>query len=88
MGENNLARYKFENFVKEIYVDSDTKVALLSGAPFDDPTWDLLTNDQIARACGVTVHAVKKSLERLFARFLVSSRAELIATLGVPAEDP
>ncbi len=49
-GENNLARYKFENFVKEIYVDSDTKVALLSGAPFDDPTWDLLTNDQIAAA--------------------------------------
>jgi uncharacterized protein len=25
-------------------------VALLSGAPFDDPTWDLLTNDQIAAA--------------------------------------
>jgi uncharacterized protein len=49
-GESNLARYKFENFVKEIYVDSDTKVALLSGAPFDDPTWDLLTNDQIAAA--------------------------------------
>ena len=41
-------RYKFENYVKEIFVDSDTKVALLSGAPFDDPTWDLLTNDQIA----------------------------------------
>jgi predicted TIM-barrel fold metal-dependent hydrolase len=36
--------------VKEIYVDSDTKVALLSGAPFDDPTWDLLSNDQIAAA--------------------------------------
>jgi Predicted metal-dependent hydrolase of the TIM-barrel fold len=49
-GDNSLARYKFENFVKEIYVDSDTKVALLSGAPFDDPTWDLLTNDQIAAA--------------------------------------
>ena len=49
-GENNLARYKFENYVKEIFVDSDTKVALLSGAPFDDPTWDLLTNDQIAAA--------------------------------------
>jgi len=47
-GESNLARYKFENYVKEIFVDSDTKVALLSGAPFDDPTWDLLTNDQIA----------------------------------------
>src|SRR6266542_5832958 len=49
-GENTLARYKFENYVKEIFVDSDTKVALLSGAPFDDPSWDLLTNDQIAAA--------------------------------------
>ncbi|MEZ4363211.1 MAG: helix-turn-helix transcriptional regulator [Kofleriaceae bacterium] len=42
-----------------------------------------LTNEQIAHACGVTVHAVKKSLERMFARFHVSSRTELIATLGV-----
>jgi uncharacterized protein len=50
VGENTLARFKFENYVKEIFVDSDTKVALLSGAPFDDPTWDLLTNDQIAAA--------------------------------------
>jgi len=49
-GDNSLARYKFENYVKEVFVDSDTKVALLSGAPFDDPTWDLLTNDQIATA--------------------------------------
>src|SRR5216684_3697498 len=49
-GENNLARYKFENYIKEIFVDSDTKVALLSGAPFDDQTWDLLSNDQIAMA--------------------------------------
>ena len=40
VGENDLARFKFENYVKEIYVDSDTKVALLSGAPFDDPNWD------------------------------------------------
>ncbi len=49
-GENTLARYKFENYVKEVFVDSDTKVALLSGAPFDDQTWDLLSNDQIAMA--------------------------------------
>ena len=49
-GENDLARFKFENYVKEVFVDSDTKVALLSGAPFDDPTWDLLSNDQIAVA--------------------------------------
>src|SRR5438046_6738514 len=30
-GENNLARYKFENYVQEIFVDSDTKVPLHSG---------------------------------------------------------
>jgi hypothetical protein len=49
-GDNTLLRYKFENYVKEVYVDSDTKVALLSGAPFDDASWDLLSNDQIAAA--------------------------------------
>ncbi|HSE93173.1 MAG TPA: amidohydrolase family protein [Methylomirabilota bacterium] len=49
-GENTLARFKFENYVKEVFVDSDTKVALLSGAPFDDQSWDLLSNDQIAAA--------------------------------------
>src|SRR5687768_11246799 len=49
-GENTLARYKFENYVQEIFVDSDTKVALLSGAPFDDPNWDFLTNDHINAA--------------------------------------
>jgi uncharacterized protein len=45
-----LQRYKFENFVKEVFLDSDTKIALLSGAPFDDPSWWLLSNDQLARA--------------------------------------
>ncbi|HKC99995.1 MAG TPA: amidohydrolase family protein, partial [Methylomirabilota bacterium] len=49
-GETKLERYKFENYVKEIFVDSDTKVALLSGAPFDDSSWDLLSNDQIVAA--------------------------------------
>lgn len=44
-----LGRYKFENFIKEIFLDSDTIVALLSGAPFDDPGKWLLTNDQMAR---------------------------------------
>lgn len=45
-----LLRYKFENFLKEVYLDSDTKVALLSGAPFDDPAKWLISNDQMARA--------------------------------------
>jgi len=47
-----------------------------------------LTNDQIGRACGITTHAVKKALARLFVRMEVSSRAELIATLGVRAGGP
>ena len=44
-----LDRYKFANFVKEVYLDSDTKVGLLSGAPFDDPAKWFLTNDQMKR---------------------------------------
>src|SRR5262249_12566213 len=49
-GVSSLARYKFQNYVKEVYYDSDTSLALLSGAPFDDPTWWLLSNEQIVRA--------------------------------------
>ena len=43
-------RYKFDNFLKEIYFDSDTRVGLLSGAPFDNPDNWFLTNDQIRQA--------------------------------------
>ena len=46
-----LARYKMENYLKEIFLDSDTKVSLLSGAPFDDPAWWLISNDAIQNAC-------------------------------------
>jgi uncharacterized protein len=49
-GPLNLQRYKFQNYLKEIYLDSDTKVALLSGAPFDDPGWWFMSNAQIAGA--------------------------------------
>ncbi len=42
-------RFKFENFLKEVFLDSDTKVALLSGAPFDHPDPWPLSNDQMAR---------------------------------------
>ena len=45
----DLLRYKFENFIKEIFLDSDTKIALLSGAPFDDPDMWLLSNAQMAK---------------------------------------
>jgi len=45
-----LQRYKFQNYVKEVFLDSDTKVALLSSAPFDDPSWWLLSNEQVMQA--------------------------------------
>jgi len=48
-----LDRYKFDNFLKEVYLDSDTTVGLLSGAPFDDPENWFLTNDQIKQASEV-----------------------------------
>ena len=46
----SLTRYKFENYIAELWYRSDTKMALLSGAPFDDPSWWLLGNDQIVAA--------------------------------------
>jgi hypothetical protein len=49
-GVSSLARCKFQNYVKEIYHDSDANLALLSGAPFDDPSWWLLSNEQIVKA--------------------------------------
>ena len=66
-----LARYKFDNFVKEIYLDSDTKIGLLSGAPFDDPALWFLTNDQIARTRKV-VNGIAGS-RRLLAHSLITA---------------
>jgi uncharacterized protein len=47
----NLSRYKMDNYLKEIFLDSETSVSLLSGAPFDDPSWWFLSNDAIQNAC-------------------------------------
>ncbi len=49
-GSEGLTRYKFQNYVKEIFIDSDTKVAMISGTPTDDYQYLFLTNDQIASA--------------------------------------
>src|SRR6185369_15264604 len=48
-----MHRYKFENFVKEVYLDSDTRIGILSAAPADDPGNSILTNDQMAQARAV-----------------------------------
>ena len=39
-----LRRYKFQNFVKEVFLDSDTRIGLVSAAPSDEPKRSLLTN--------------------------------------------
>lgn len=49
-GDMTIDRFKFGNYVKEIYVDSDTDIVILSGAPVDDENTRFLTNNQIAAA--------------------------------------
>ena len=46
----SMYNLKFENYVREIYLNSDTSISVLSGAPFDDPSWEFLTNESIAEA--------------------------------------
>jgi uncharacterized protein len=41
---------KFDNYMKEIYFDSDTKIALISSAPSEVPTDWFLTNPMTAKA--------------------------------------
>lgn len=45
-----LDQVKFANFLKEVFLDSDTKLVMLSGAPSDEPGGWMLTNDQMAAA--------------------------------------
>jgi DNA-binding CsgD family transcriptional regulator len=72
-----------------------TRIAVGDGARVDFPLTDKqrelvqlvangLTNEQIARVLGKTSHAVKRSLERLFAKTSVASRAELVARVLTP----
>lgn len=48
--KTDLYSYKFENYVRQIFLNSDTSIALLSGAPFDDKSWELLPNAGIREA--------------------------------------
>ncbi|HXZ01795.1 MAG TPA: amidohydrolase family protein [Stellaceae bacterium] len=69
-----LARYKFDNFIKEVYLDSDTKIGLLSGAPFDDKNWWFLSNDQIDHARKM-VNGIAKT-NRLLSHAIVTPRQQ------------
>ncbi|MEQ8347459.1 MAG: amidohydrolase family protein [Sneathiellaceae bacterium] len=68
--ELTLAYYKFDNYMRQMFVNSDTKIALLSGAPFDDPSWWMLPNDQIAD----TVAMVNKmaGTRRMLGHFVIT----------------
>lgn len=48
--EQTIEDLKFENYVKEMFLDSDTKVALISSAPSDVSQDWFLTNEQMAAA--------------------------------------
>jgi predicted TIM-barrel fold metal-dependent hydrolase len=48
--EYSIEEFQFQNYMKEIFMDSDTDIALLSGSPTDDEHYQFLTNDQIAAA--------------------------------------
>jgi predicted TIM-barrel fold metal-dependent hydrolase len=48
--EQTIEDLKFANYVKEVFLDSDTKIALISSAPSDiEQDW-FLTNEQMAQA--------------------------------------
>lgn len=49
-GEQTLEDLKFDNYFKEVFLDSDTKIALISSAPSDIPDDWFLTNRQMAEA--------------------------------------
>jgi predicted TIM-barrel fold metal-dependent hydrolase len=59
---------KFPTYVKEVFLDSDTKIAVLSGAPSDVPRDWMLSNDSIRDACD-RVNRFAGS-ERMLAHFI------------------
>jgi uncharacterized protein len=49
-GPQTIEHLKYENYVKEMFLDSDTKVAIISSAPSEVAQDWFLTNEQIAAA--------------------------------------
>ncbi|GAC1348545.1 MAG: hypothetical protein NVSMB18_37000 [Acetobacteraceae bacterium] len=48
--EQTVEDLKFDNYIKEVFIDSDTKIALISSSPSDiEQDW-FLTNEQMAQA--------------------------------------
>ena len=68
----SLSDLKFQNYIRQIFLNSDTKIALLSGAPFDDPSWWFLANDQIRGA----VESINKlaGTRRMYGHFVITPK--------------
>jgi len=64
-----MRRYKLENYLKEIFLDSQTSLALVSSAPADDPANTILSSEQMARTRAL-VNAVAGT-RRLFCHGVV-----------------
>lgn len=50
LGEITFDNFKFDNFMKEVYFDSDTKIGLISAAPSDHGPNVIMNNDGLAEA--------------------------------------
>ena len=50
LGEITFDSFKFDNFMKEVYFDSDTKIGLISAAPSDHGPNVIMNNDGLAGA--------------------------------------
>lgn len=50
LGEITFDSFKFDNFMKEVYFDSDTKIGLISAAPADHGPNVIMNNDGLADA--------------------------------------
>jgi len=68
--DQTLEDLKFANYLKEIYLDSDTKVACISGSPSEEPRDWFLTNEMKADARS-TVNAIAGT-KRLFAHGIIT----------------
>src|ERR1051326_5327298 len=68
--EQTIDDLKYNNYVKEIYMDSDTKVALLSNSPSDVPEDWFIPQEQVFR----TREAVNKAAgsRRMLAHFTIT----------------
>ncbi len=68
--EQTLEDLKFANYLKEIFLDSDTKVACISGSPSEEPRDWFLTNE-MKRDARATVNAIAGT-KRLFAHGIIT----------------